>query len=59
MEAAFGVPLDDVRVHTDAEGAEIAEEHDADALTIGRHIAFGSAASSPGARRERASSRTS
>lgn len=41
LEAAFGLSLEDVRVHTDAEGTELAGEHDAEALTIGSHIAFG------------------
>src|SRR5262245_61027988 len=41
LEAAFGVPLEDVRVHTDAEGAELADEQEAEALSIGSHIAFG------------------
>ena len=40
LEAAFAVPLDDVRVHTDADATDLTDEHDAEALTIGSHIAF-------------------
>src|SRR5215218_1803796 len=40
MEAAFGVPLDHVRLHTDADASDLADVHGADALALGRHIAF-------------------
>jgi hypothetical protein len=47
MEAAFGVPLEHIRLHTDAEADEIAEEHEAEALTVGSHIAFAAARFDP------------
>ena len=48
MERAFGVPLEHVRVHTDAEGVELAEEHRGRRPdNRARHIAFGAAGFQP------------
>ncbi len=58
LEAAFAVPLDDVRVHTDAEATDLTDEHDAEALTIGSHIAFGPGRFRPDSEEGRACSRT-
>ena len=41
MEAAFGGGLEHVRVHDNAEAAELVDEHDPEALAVGAHIAFG------------------
>lgn len=47
MEAAFGLPLEHVRVHTDAEATELTDVHGAEALALGPHIAFAPARYSP------------
>ena len=48
MEGAFGQSFADVRIHTDATAARLADEHDARAFTIGSHVAFGASAYRPG-----------
>jgi hypothetical protein len=48
MEAGLGEPLDDVRIHTDAEAAQLAEEQDALAFTVGQHIVFDHGEYQPG-----------
>jgi len=49
MEGAFGQSFADVRIHTDATAARLANEHDAHAFTIGSHVAFGANTYRPGA----------
>jgi hypothetical protein len=49
MERAFDHSFADVRVHTDATAARLADEHDAHAFTIGSHVAFGASTYRPGA----------
>lgn len=49
MEGAFGQSFADVRIHTDATAARLADDHDAHAFTIGTHVAFGASAYRPGA----------
>ena len=48
LERAIGGPLGDVRVHTDARAAALADDERAHALTIGPHIAFAAGAWRPG-----------
>src|SRR6185436_937159 len=48
MEGAFGQRFGDVRIHTDATAARLADEHDARACTIGSHVAFAAHAYRPG-----------
>jgi hypothetical protein len=43
MELRFGYDFSRVRVHTDAEASESAQEVDALAYTVGHHIVFGTA----------------
>jgi Domain of unknown function (DUF4157) len=49
MEGAFGQSFADVRIHTDATAARLADDHDAHAFTIGSHVAFGANTYRPGA----------
>lgn len=48
MERAFGQSFAHVRTHTDANAGRVSREQDARALTVGRHIAFGSGEYRPG-----------
>ncbi|MHA7629914.1 eCIS core domain-containing protein [Corallococcus sp. M7] len=48
MEGAFGRSFDGVRVHTDARAAGFAAEHQAEAVTTGQDIAFGTSKYRPG-----------
>jgi hypothetical protein len=48
MEQAFGADFSDVRVHTDATAAGLAQSTDARAFSIGRSIAFGAGEYQPG-----------
>lgn len=48
IETGLGEPLDDVRVHTDAEAAKLAEEQGALAFTVGQHIVFDHGEYQPG-----------
>jgi hypothetical protein len=48
MADAFGTSFGDVRIHADAEGAELAREHNALAFTVGTHIAFAPGRYQPG-----------
>lgn len=48
MEASFGRCFADVRVHADAKGASVADRHAADALTVGRNVAFAPGRYRPG-----------
>src|SRR5438270_10082758 len=41
MERSFGRTFADVRVHTDGAADHVTRGHRAEALTVGRHIAFG------------------
>ena len=41
MEARFGTSLQDVRVHSDAEGEGLAEALNAEAYAVGPHVVFG------------------
>jgi hypothetical protein len=48
MGAAFGADFADVRVHVDAEAAELASSIGASAFTHGKHVYFGAGAFDPG-----------
>ncbi|NOK19873.1 eCIS core domain-containing protein, partial [Corallococcus carmarthensis] len=48
MEGAFGRSFDGVRVHTDARASGFAAEHQAEAVTTGQDIAFGTSKYRPG-----------
>jgi hypothetical protein len=48
MESAFGSSFSTVRVHTDANAAQLADRHRAHAFTVGPNIAFGSSQYRPG-----------
>ncbi|NRD44902.1 eCIS core domain-containing protein, partial [Corallococcus exiguus] len=48
MEGAFGRPFDGVRVHTDARASGFAAQHQAEAVTTGQDIAFGTSKYRPG-----------
>ena len=48
LEASFGVPLDGVRVHDDAQADALSAEHQALAFTVGDHIAFSAGRYAPG-----------
>lgn len=48
MELAFGESFSGVEVHADSKGAELSENLNARAFTVGRHIAFGAAEYKPG-----------
>ena len=48
MENAFGASFGDVRIHTDSEGAAIAQEESALAFAVGTHIAFAPGRYQPG-----------
>jgi len=48
MESAFGMSFAHVRVHADASAAELANQFNARAFTLGSHIAFGSGEYRPG-----------
>jgi hypothetical protein len=48
MEAAFGRSFGEVRVHTGAAGSAMADAHGAEALTVGRDIAFATGRYQPG-----------
>ena len=41
MESAFGTTFSDVRLHTEATAATLADRHNARAFTVGDHVAFG------------------
>jgi hypothetical protein len=47
MELAFGRPLGQVRVHTDAEAGALSRDLDAQAVTWGHHMYFGPGAYAP------------
>ena len=40
MESSFGRPFSEVRVHTDAVGAALAQQTGAEAVTVGKRVAF-------------------
>ena len=48
LEASFGQPLDGVRIHDDARAAELSAAHNADAFTLGDHVAFAAGRFAPG-----------
>jgi hypothetical protein len=48
MEAGLGQPLGEVIVHTDSTAAQLADEQNAKAFTVGKHIAFGNGEYQPG-----------
>ena len=48
MESAFGQDFSQVKVHADAEAAELSQHLDAQAFTVGEHIAFEAGAYQPG-----------
>jgi hypothetical protein len=48
MEASFGRSFADVRVHADAKGAVVTDQHAAEALTVGRDVAFAPGRYRPG-----------
>ncbi|WP_437733122.1 eCIS core domain-containing protein [Sorangium sp. So ce1335] len=48
MESAFGRSFEGVRVHTDGRAASFARDHQAEAVTVGQDIAFGTSRYSPG-----------
>ena len=48
MENAMGTDLSGVKVHTGAQGNEIAQQHNARAVTVGQDIAFASGEFQPG-----------
>lgn len=48
LGGALGQPLSDVRVHTDAAAAKLANQVDALAFTFGSHVAFGEGSYRPG-----------
>jgi hypothetical protein len=48
VESALGQDFSQVEVHTDAQAAELSGQLDAEALTVGDHIAFGAGAYRPG-----------
>jgi hypothetical protein len=48
MEQAFGESFSDVHVHTDTTAAQVSENLNARALTVGDHIAFGQGEYKPG-----------
>lgn len=48
MESAFGVNFSGVRVHTDGAAADLSEQLNARAFTVGRNVAFGADEYQPG-----------
>ncbi|VTU28745.1 eCIS core domain-containing protein [Variovorax sp. RA8] len=48
MESAFGADFAGVRLHTDAKAAQLSEQLNARAFTLGAHVAFGSGEYRPG-----------
>jgi hypothetical protein len=48
LEQAFGANLSDVRVHTGGQAAQLSEQMNARAFTVGRDIGFGSGEYQPG-----------
>jgi hypothetical protein len=48
MESAFGTSFSHVRMHTDADAAQMANSLDAQAFAVGNHIAFGEQEYQPG-----------
>jgi hypothetical protein len=48
MESAFGTSFDRVRLHDDANAAQLSDRLNARAFTIGEHVAFGSGEFRPG-----------
>ncbi|WP_436314013.1 eCIS core domain-containing protein [Variovorax sp. LjRoot84] len=48
MESAFAVNFGSVRLHTDAKGAQLSDQLNARAFTVGPHIAFGAGEFRPG-----------
>ena len=48
METAFGTGFGGVRLHTDATGADLSDNLNARAFTVGRHVAFGRGEFRPG-----------
>ncbi len=47
MQARFGVPAADVMIHTDPAAAAIADQLNASAFTLGRHVVFGTGRFNP------------
>ena len=48
MESAFGTDFGAVRLHADAEAAQVSQELNARAFTLGTHVAFGASEFRPG-----------
>lgn len=48
MEGAFGSSFSDVQIHTDSSAAQLSQEMNARAFTVGNHIAFASGEHQPG-----------
>jgi hypothetical protein len=48
MESAFGADFAGVRLHTDANAAQLSEQLNARAFTLGEHVAFGAGEYQPG-----------
>jgi hypothetical protein len=48
MEPAFGTSFADVRLHADEKGAQLSDQLNAHAFTVGRHVAFGAGEFRPG-----------
>ncbi|WP_431272989.1 DUF4157 domain-containing protein [Variovorax ureilyticus] len=48
MEPVFGTSFADVRLHADEKGAQLSEQLNAHAFTVGRHVAFGAGEFRPG-----------
>jgi hypothetical protein len=48
MESAFGADFSGVRLHTDANAAQLSEQLNARAFTLGEHVAFGAGEYQPG-----------
>jgi hypothetical protein len=48
MESAYGTSFANVRIHTDASGAQLANRFNARAFTVGEHVAFGAGEYRPG-----------
>ncbi|CAN7510878.1 DUF4157 domain-containing protein [Variovorax sp. LjRoot84] len=48
MESAFGADFAGVRLHTDAKAAQLSEQLNARAFTLGEHVAFGAGEYRPG-----------
>ena len=48
MEPVFGTSFADVRLHADEKGAQLSDQLNAHAFTVGRHVAFGAGEFRPG-----------